>query len=98
MPGTWGWTKCKLTKDNDFMVSATAEEFLVKAGISESVGRVDLASSWCHGSPKFGLIFPFEFGPLAIFLYLPLLIVGGRGVGLRGNDRGCLVWFLVLDC
>lgn len=81
-------------KDNDFMASATAEEFLVKTGISESVSRVDLASSWCHGYPKFRLIFPFEF--LVVLFCLPLLIVGGRGVGLRGNDQGPLVWFLVL--
>lgn len=83
-------------KDNDFMAPATAEEFLVKTGISESVSRVGLASSWCHGYPKFRLVFPFEFGPLVVLSCLPLLIVGGRGVGLRGNDRGHLVWFLVL--
>lgn len=73
--GVWEWTKCKLMKDNDFMASATAEEFLVKTGISESVSRVDLASSWCHGYPKFRLIFPFEF--LVVLFCLPLLIVGG---------------------
>lgn len=78
------------------MASATTEEFLVKTGISESVSRVGLASSWCHGNPKFRLICPFEFGPLVVLFCLPLLIVGGRGVGLRGNDRGRLVWFLVL--
>lgn len=86
----WGWRKFKLTKDNDFMVSATAAEFLEKTGISEFVSRVDLASSWCHRNPKFRLIFLLNLALLLFFFLPPLTNCWGGGVGLRGNDRGRL--------
>lgn len=71
-----GGTKCKLTKDDAFVVSSTDDQFLMKTRVSESVVRVDYALNiitWVVMmllKPKFRLIFSFELGPLAILLCL----------------------------